>query len=187
MRTGEFDVTLPRRDLVARLLNPSDRRIRVRYVGHAPPGSSRVMDSKTDEYGGRRGPELVLWLAEMLPNADIRVGFLRLQRPDRPRCGARCRDGHACRAPAVWDAVRDRPVNGRCKLHGGMSTGPKTPEGKQRCAEGRRTCWAARRAKREAAAVATGYHSTRGLRRVSSRLNSANSRSHRDHTSPRAE
>ncbi len=22
---------------------------------------------------------------------------------DRPKCGARCRDGHACQAPVVWD------------------------------------------------------------------------------------
>jgi len=146
MRTGEFDLTLPRRDLAMRLLNPSERRIRVRYVGYAPPGSSRVMDSKSDPFGGRRGSELVAWLIEGFPNADIRIGFLRIQRPDRPRCGARCRDGHACKAPAVWDPMRDRAVNGRCKLHGSLSTGPKTPEGKQRCAEGRRAYWAARRA-----------------------------------------
>jgi len=146
MRTGALDVTLPRLDPLARLLGmPGQRRIRVRYVGYAPRKSSRVMDSKTDQFGGRHSPELVWWLAEMLPNADIKVGFLRLQRPDRARSGARCRDGHACRAPVVWDAARDRPVNGRCKLHGGMSTGPKTPEGKQRCAEGRRAYWAARR------------------------------------------
>ena len=152
MRAGGFDLTLPRQDPVLRLLNPSPRRIRVEYLGYTPAGSSRVMDSKTDAYGGRRGPELVAWLAEMLPNADIKVGFLRVQRPDRQRCGARCRDGHACKAPAVWDAVRDRAVNGRCKLHGGLSTGPKTPEGKQRCAAGRRAYWAARRAERVAGA-----------------------------------
>ncbi len=149
MRTGNFDLTLPRGDPILRLLNPSPRRVRVRYTGYAPPKSSRIMDSKTDQFGGRRGPELVTWLAEMFPNADIRVGFLRTQRPDRQRCDARCRDGHACKAPAVWDAERDRPVNGRCKLHGGLSTGPKTPEGKRRCAEGRRARWAARQAERE--------------------------------------
>lgn len=41
------------------------------------------------------------------------------------RCGARCRDGHACRALRV-------PGAKRCKLHGGKSTGPRTPEGKAR-------------------------------------------------------
>ncbi len=39
-----------------------------------------------------------------------------------PRCGARTRKGCACRAPAM--------ANGRCRMHGGRSTGPRTPEGK---------------------------------------------------------
>ncbi|HAB36963.1 MAG TPA: hypothetical protein DCE52_02985 [Rhodobacteraceae bacterium] len=42
-----------------------------------------------------------------------------------PRCGAKTRDGHPCRSPAM--------KNGRCRLHGGCSTGPKTPEGRARC------------------------------------------------------
>ena len=42
-----------------------------------------------------------------------------------PRCGAKRRTtGCACRAPAM--------PNGRCRLHGGKSTGPRTPEGKAR-------------------------------------------------------
>jgi hypothetical protein len=42
-----------------------------------------------------------------------------------PRCGARRRhDGCSCRQPAM--------ANGRCRLHGGKSTGPKTPEGAER-------------------------------------------------------
>jgi hypothetical protein len=156
MRVGNFDVTLPRRDWVMRLLNPTDRRIRVRYTGYAPRECTRVMESKGDLWGGRRGPELVAYAAKWLPNADVYAGFLRLQRRSRPRCGARCRDGHACRAPVVWDLVRDRPLNGRCKMHGGFSTGPKTPEAKARCAEGRRRYWAARRAEREAAGAGGG-------------------------------
>ena len=39
-----------------------------------------------------------------------------------PRCGARSkRTGKPCQAAAM--------PNGRCKLHGGKSTGPRTPEG----------------------------------------------------------
>jgi hypothetical protein len=38
-----------------------------------------------------------------------------------PRCGAKTRRGTLCMAPAM--------KNGRCRLHGGCSTGPKTPEG----------------------------------------------------------
>ena len=51
---------------------------------------------------------------------------------ERPRCGATCRDGHPCRAPAVWDKERDRPRNGRCRMHGGLSTGPTTWVGRLR-------------------------------------------------------
>lgn len=42
-----------------------------------------------------------------------------------PRCGACTRAGHPCRSPAMR--------NGRCRLHGGLSTGPRTPEGLERC------------------------------------------------------
>jgi len=38
-----------------------------------------------------------------------------------PRCGACTRCGGECRQPAM--------KNGRCRLHGGLSTGPRTPEG----------------------------------------------------------
>ncbi len=40
------------------------------------------------------------------------------------RCGAKTRQGTPCRCPAMR--------NGRCRLHGGLSTGPKTPEGVER-------------------------------------------------------
>jgi hypothetical protein len=52
----------------------------------------------------------------------------------RPPCGARCRDGHPCAAPAVWCAATRRPRNGRCRMHGGLSTGPRTPDGRARVA-----------------------------------------------------
>lgn len=41
-----------------------------------------------------------------------------------PRCGARNRAGEPCRAPAM--------CNGRCRSHGGKSTGPRTQEGLRR-------------------------------------------------------
>lgn len=58
----------------------------------------------------------------------------------RPRCGARCRTkgGAPCGAPPVWDTNRDAPANGRCRLHGGLSTGPKTLAGREAIAEARR-------------------------------------------------
>jgi hypothetical protein len=48
----------------------------------------------------------------------------------RPQCGAKTRAGGRCRAKPVWDKENNRPRNGRCRMHGGLSTGPKTPEGK---------------------------------------------------------
>ena len=62
--------------------------------------------------------------------AAVRTGPLRNGTPRgdpnlAPRCGARTRTtGCTCRAPAM--------ANGRCRLHGGKSTGPRTPEGMAR-------------------------------------------------------
>ena len=44
-----------------------------------------------------------------------------------PRCGARTRAGGTCQSPAM--------PNGRCRMHGGPSTGPRTPEGLKRMRE----------------------------------------------------
>ena len=50
--------------------------------------------------------------------------------PDWPgeRCGAKTRRGTECQRPAYKQ-------NGRCGLHGGKSTGARTPEGLQRISE----------------------------------------------------
>src|SRR5262252_1903773 len=45
-------------------------------------------------------------------------------------CGARTRSGGECRAPAM--------SNGRCRMHGGASTGPRTRDG---LARSRRARW----------------------------------------------
>ena len=68
-------------------------------------------------------------------NERIR-GRRRTPKDERPKCGARCRDGTCCQALAVWDRERDRPRNGRCRMHGGLSTGPRTVEGRRRSREG---------------------------------------------------
>jgi hypothetical protein len=69
------------------------------------------------------------------PHATRRMGRLRNgNRPGdpnaAPRCGAKTRLRLPCQAPAM--------ANGRCRLHGGKSTGPRTPEGLERC---RRANW----------------------------------------------
>lgn len=44
-------------------------------------------------------------------------------------CGAKTRRGALCRCPGM--------ANGRCRLHGGLSTGPKTAEGIERIRQAR--------------------------------------------------
>ena len=51
-------------------------------------------------------------------------------------CGARTRRGTACKCKAL------RTKRWRCRLHGGLSTGPKTVEGRARIAEAQRRRWA---------------------------------------------
>ena len=53
----------------------------------------------------------------------------------RVRCGAKTRKGTPCR-------MKSEPGKRRCKFHGGMSTGARTPEGKARIAEAQRRRWA---------------------------------------------
>ena len=43
-------------------------------------------------------------------------------------CGAKTRSGGLCKR-------HDIQINGRCRLHGGLSTGPKTVEGKKRSSQ----------------------------------------------------
>lgn len=55
----------------------------------------------------------------------------KLPRKQRGICAARTRQHTPCQAPPVWNKNKDRAVNGRCKLHGGLSTGPKTEAGRE--------------------------------------------------------
>jgi len=76
----------------------------------------------------------------------------------RLECGARCRSkyGEPCKAKVC---IRVRPdgtryASTRCRLHGGLSTGPRTAEGRARCGEaGRR----ARAAERTARAIGAAH------------------------------
>jgi hypothetical protein len=65
----------------------------------------------------------------------IKKGWLKNNNPAGDpnkalRCGAKTRRGTSCKAPAM--------PNGRCRMHGGKSTGPRTPEGLERS---RRANW----------------------------------------------
>ena len=88
-----------------------------------------------------------------------------------PRCGAKTRAGCSCRQPAM--------PNGRCRLHGGRSTGPRTEAGRAALAAANTkhgcygassacfwlrsmSCCAARRARRRAAPVGRPRGDERG-------------------------
>jgi hypothetical protein len=66
-----------------------------------------TVENLNDARVSRRGP--------------LKNGNLRGDPNSAPRCGAKTRRGTPCRSPAM--------ANGRCRMHGGMSTGPRTPEG----------------------------------------------------------
>ena len=77
-----------------------------------------------------------------------------------PRCGARGkRSGRPCQAPAM--------ANGRCPVHGGKSTGPRTAEG---LARSKRARWKhgrySREAKRERAEARAALLLVRRLARM---------------------
>lgn len=63
-------------------------------------------------------------------------------------CGAKTRKGTPCRN-------KSEPGKRRCKFHGGMSTGARTPEGIERIREAQRRRWA----RHKAAPQATGPES----------------------------
>jgi hypothetical protein len=55
------------------------------------------------------------WLKNGNPSGDFTKA---------PRCRAKTRRGSECQCPAM--------INERCRLHGGLSTGPKTESGLRR-------------------------------------------------------
>ena len=55
----------------------------------------------------------------------------RSRRGAHPRCGARTRSGGRCRRHVTVDRWTKKHRK-RCRLHGGLSTGPKFPDGKER-------------------------------------------------------
>ena len=55
-------------------------------------------------------------------HGPLRNGNRRGDPNSAPRCAARTRAGTACRSPAM--------VNGRCRMHGGASTGARTAAGR---------------------------------------------------------
>ena len=69
-----------------------------------------------------------------MTNSNLEKGIPWRFGPDWPgqRCGAKTRKGTPCQRPAY-------KRNGRCSLHGGKSTGPKTEDGLARLTAARTT------------------------------------------------
>jgi hypothetical protein len=67
----------------------------------------------------------------------------RLRAIRKRPCGAKTRKGHPCRAKGLGRG-------GKCKFHGGASTGPTTQNGRDRIAAAARRRWAEWRAARSA-------------------------------------
>ena len=65
----------------------------------------------------------------MLTKDNVTIGIEWRFGPDWPgqRCGAKTRRGTACQRPA-------KKKNGRCRLHGGTSSGPRTEQGRAKIA-----------------------------------------------------
>jgi hypothetical protein len=62
-----------------------------------------------------------------LPNWRITLPLAQAS----PRCGARTKTGMPCKAPAM--------ACGKCRMHGGASTGPRTSQGLERIRKARTT------------------------------------------------
>jgi hypothetical protein len=91
--------------------NPSTHQIpRVREGGPMAAGTERVDEIGATPQDKRRGK---------LKNGNPSGDFSKAA-----RCGAKTRRGIACQCPAM--------KNGRCRLHGGLSTGARTAEGTER-------------------------------------------------------
>ncbi|HEX2244242.1 MAG TPA: HGGxSTG domain-containing protein [Gammaproteobacteria bacterium] len=68
---------------------------------------------------------MCLWYDWRTDNIRFMMKTPRAKQGDWPRCGAhRRRDRQSCQARAL--------ANGRCKYHGGLLKGPRSPEGKVR-------------------------------------------------------
>ncbi len=58
---------------------------------------------------------------------------------ERPLCGAKTRAGRPCQARVC--VRRNGAMCRRCRIHGGLATGPTSPEGKAHIAAAQRRRW----------------------------------------------
>ena len=99
-------------------------------VSHAAPESlpySSRLSARARGWGVSGWREIQ---ARMNAEVEARLAHMRAKEAQRAarrrvQCGANTRKGTPCRN-------KSEPGKARCKFHGGMSTGPKTPEGRAR-------------------------------------------------------
>lgn len=72
------------------------------------------------------GRQYWVWERPLPPISQLLKRMAKWKHKYRPRCGAKTKkNGQPCQCKVV-------PGKKRCKWHGGLSTGPRTPEGKER-------------------------------------------------------
>ncbi len=86
-------------------------------------------DAIMNECRERRTPRRIRGL-----NGDMTVVGWKPPKRERRRCGAKTRTGGSCKAAAVHGKAR-------CRMHGGLSCGPRTEAGKQRSLAAARIGW----------------------------------------------
>jgi len=98
-------------------------KVTVEHV-HVYQGGQAIVGAVNAGKEGRRGGG-AMTKPEKAPQEPRRGWLKNGNRPgdfsNVPRCGAKTRRGSPCQCPAM--------TNGRCRIHGGLSTGPKTAEG----------------------------------------------------------
>ena len=110
---------------------------------NAPKKIALALDESFSTYSpskmrcGRQAVSRQDWFEWGLAKRSLRkdAGISRRNSTARVRCNAKTRKGTSCRN--LSEAGRRR-----CKFHGGMSTGPRTIEGRERIAKAQRRRWA---------------------------------------------
>lgn len=95
-----------------------------RVDGVAPRRFREAFEALGYKVPGWREPPVVV-------STNVNIGAPSPPSANQSICGARTRKGEPCQCKPL------KP-GGRCKFHGGMSTGPKTPEGIARIVAARR-------------------------------------------------
>ena len=95
----------------------------------------RAVDAELDAVENRIREHIRQAWRDALAEISERARLLRVIRAmPPPKCGACTRSGRPCEAPAYREPRALFARNGRCRLHGGLSTGPRTLAGRARCA-----------------------------------------------------